>query len=663
MHASYYAQISPDGSYVVFVSYANNLVPGDTNSSRDIFLKNLVTGAITRISTTAAGEQAGSGSSAPHISTDGRYVVFESAASNLVPGDTNNAEDVFRKDLVTGAITRISTTANGEQAEGGSTYSPRFSTDGRYVVFESAASNLVPGDTNNQVDIFRKDLVTGAITRISTTATGEQAEGGISYNHEISTDGRYVVFASEANNLVPGDTNSSRDIFLKNLVTGAITRISTTAAGEQAGSGSSAPHISTDGRYVVFESAASNLVPGDTNNAEDVFRKDLVTGAITRISTTATGEQAEGNGSFNAQISADGHFVVFTSQAGNLVPGDTNGENDIFLVDLRYHPYAAAIAEGRYVETTLAVGAAFSVTVDWGDGSSVNLTPSGGMAFFSHTYATAGAKAATVTVYEGAQSWTVPYTIDLASGTMNRNVFLSDTLSGGAGDDILTGDALSNTLMGRDGNDRLDGGAGIDIMLGGGGNDTYVIDTRQDQVTEAANAGIDTVLTSMSLTLTANVENLTATGPAGVTLTGNSLHNTLTGNRGADKLSASSGNDRLVGGLGKDSLTGGSGRDTFAFDDRETGSSKSKADYILDFSRRQGDKIDLKAIDANTRKRGDQKFSFIGDEKSFSKAGEVRFEKTKSATYIYLNTDNDRSAEAVIKLKGAIELQKSWFVL
>jgi Ca2+-binding RTX toxin-like protein len=136
----------------------------------------------------------------------------------------------------------------------------------------------------------------------------------------------------------------------------------------------------------------------------------------------------------------------------------------------------------------------------------------------------------------------------------------------------------------------------------------------------------------------------------------------LSGVGGNDLLSSGIGNDRLIGGLGKDTLTGGTGRDVFVFDDRDTGSSKSRADYITDFSGRQGDKLDLKLVDANASKRGDQKFTFIG-KNAFSKAGEVRYEKTKKDTYVYLNTDNDKAAEAVIKLKGSFDLQKSWFVL
>ncbi|MBQ0818899.1 M10 family metallopeptidase C-terminal domain-containing protein, partial [Microvirga sp. HBU67558] len=208
------------------------------------------------------------------------------------------------------------------------------------------------------------------------------------------------------------------------------------------------------------------------------------------------------------------------------------------------------------------------------------------------------------------------------------------------------------------------GGAGADVLRGGSGDDTYVTDGA-DTIVELAHGGLDTVIASASLSLAAlgEVENLTAAaGTARLALTGNALANSVTGNAGANRLSGGAGADRLIGGLGQDSLTGGSGRDVFAFDDRDTAASTRRADTILDFSGRQGDRLDLKAIDANTRKSGDQAFAFIGT-KAFSRAGELRYEKTKGATYVYLNTDRDKAAEAVIKLKSALDLHKGWFVL
>lgn len=595
------AHLSPDGRYVVFASSASNLVSGDDNNGSDIFLKDLATGAITRLSTRADGTEANRESGFAQFSSDGRYVLFQSEASNLVDGDTNDSSDIFLKDLSTGQVTRVSTKADGTQSNNSSYYA-QFSADGRYIVFESHASDLVTGDANNQKDIFLKNLATGEITRVSTAADGTQGNAR-SMNASLSANGRYVLFESEASNLVSGDTNGSADVFRKDVITGEIMRVSTATTGEQGNSGSYTfsygPEFSADGRYVVFDSRASNLVPGDNNASDDIFRKDLLTGEVTLLSVAADGTFPNSYSYYYA-TSADGRYALFSSNASNLIAGDTNNSMDIFRVDLLYKANAAAIAQGRFIEVKLGTGAASSATIAWGDGTSSTVTPAAGSAAFSHAYASAGTKAAIVSLAEGAQTWTVAHTIDLSSGTMARNTALADTLSGGAASDILTGDAFANHLIANGGNDRLNGGSGHDLLDGGAGNDVFT---------------------------------------------------------------AGDGNDRLVGGTGRDTLTGNAGRDVFVFDDRETSSSKTKADTITDFKGRSGDRIDLKLVDANTRKRGDQKFTFIGKDDAFSKEGQVRYEKTKGYTYVYLNTDSDRAAEAVIKLKGAIDLSKSWFVL
>jgi Tol biopolymer transport system component len=652
---SFDARFSPDGRYLLF-----NAAPPNSENP-DVFLKDLTSGAITKIYTVNDIEPDDSSHSYDaQFSPDGRFVAFTSTASNLVPDDGNDAGDIFLKNLETGAITCLSA-LNGVHGDGTSD-AVQFSPDGRFVMFTSDAENLVSGDDNGRSDIFLKNLETGAITLLSKTANETQGDGD-SLDARFSPDGRFVLFESWATNLVDADTNDSKDIFLKDLSTGAVIRLATAPDGAQADADSHAARFSQDGRYVMFESEATNLVAGDTNKSADIFLKDLSTGVVTRVSTAADSAQATSD-SYAAQLSADGRYAVFTSWASNLVAGDTNDSADIFRVDLLYKANAAAVAEGRFIETVLAVGNASSASIAWGDGTDSTVAAVAGRAAFHHAYASTGAKDATVTLVEGALTWNVAHIIDVGTGTMVRNTARADTLTGGAGNDMLTGDGFSNVLNGAGGNDRLDGGAGVDVMNGGAGDDTYVTDGA-DTIVEAV-GGNDTVIAAVnySLALATQVENLKAAdGTARLMLTGNGLGNILTANAGANKLSGGAGNDRLMGGLGQDSLTGGTGRDAFAFDDQETSASKSRADYIVDFSRRQGDRIDLSAMDANTRKRGDQKFSFIGDDKSFSKAGEVRFEKTKGATYVYLNTDNDRAAEAVIKLKGALELQKSWFVL
>ena len=199
-------------------------------------------------------------------------MAFESSASNLVHGDTNSTWDVFRKDLQTGQILRVSTSSSGGQANGQSA-EPSISGDGRFVAFSSFASNLVQGDTNGRPDVFRKDLSTGSTGQVSTTSGVQPNEW--SMRGSISADGRYVVFESYASNLVPGDTNGSEDVFRKDLQTGHIVRISTSASGDQGNQGSSDPSLSADGRYAAFVSFSGNLVPDDKVWDHKVFRKDL----------------------------------------------------------------------------------------------------------------------------------------------------------------------------------------------------------------------------------------------------------------------------------------------------------------------------------------------------------------------------------------------------
>lgn len=253
--------------------------------------------------------------------------------------------------------------------------------------------------------------------------------------------------------------------------------------------------------------------------------------------------------------------------------------------------------------------------------------------------------------------YTSASTIDLAAFAHVEHVIATSL-----GSVVVNGDAGANTLNGGSASDVLNGWAGADVMKGGTGNDVYHVDNAGDVVSELAGGGLDSVFSSVSFALAGEVENLTATGSAGISLTGNGLANTLTGNAGRNTLKGGSGNDKLWGGLGKDTLYGQSGRDVFVFDDRETGSSKGRADYLADFSGRGGDKIDLRLIDANATRSGDQRFSFIGTE-AFSGVGQARYEKAGGYTYVYLNTDRDMAAEGVLKIKGAMNLSKGWFVL
>jgi hypothetical protein len=382
------SQISADGRYVAFVSGATNLVANDTNNAPDVFVKDRQTGATTRVSVVSqTGAQANGGSDTVAISSDGRYVAFYSSASNLVSGDTNGIGDIFVYDRQTSETKRASVASNGVEANGESSdYYLAISGDGRFVAFPSEASNLVSGDANGVNDIFVHDFQTGQTRRVSVASDGTESNGS-AYGMDISADGRYVAFSSSATNLVTGDTNGTRDIFVYDLQTGSTTRVSVNSRGEQADGGSSEPSISGDGRYVAFLSASGNLDPradyytskeivyvhdrqigqttlasvysegtimevglanqpvisdngryvtfpfyekGDNNGILHVWARDLQTGASTRLEG--------GNGSGHASISADGRFVAFSSDTPNLVSDDTNGISDIFVREVDYGP-------------------------------------------------------------------------------------------------------------------------------------------------------------------------------------------------------------------------------------------------------------------------------------------------------------------------------------
>jgi len=322
--------ISADGRFVAFASGATNLVPGDTNGESDVFVHDREAGITERVSVGSAGNQAGGSSDALAISADGRFVAFISAASNLVPGDSNGESDVFVHDRQTGITERVSVDSGGKQANGSSA-ALAISANGRFVAFASTASNLVPGDGNGESDVFVHDRQTGITERVSVDSAGNQADGS-SDAPGISGDSRFVVFESRAENLVDGDTNGESDVFVHDRQTGATERVSVDSSGNEADASSDAPAISGDGRFVAFASHARNLVPRDFNRRQDIFVHDRDTGATERVSVDSDGNQATGPTDAPA-ISADGRFVAFQAGHSNLVPGDTNRRQDVFVHD------------------------------------------------------------------------------------------------------------------------------------------------------------------------------------------------------------------------------------------------------------------------------------------------------------------------------------------
>ncbi|MEG4632536.1 calcium-binding protein [Microcoleus sp. AR_TQ3_B6] len=426
--SSYDPSISADGRFVAFQSDASNLVAGDTNSSGDIFVRDLLTNTTTRVSVGSAGNQGNSLSRRSSISGDGRFVAFASDATNLVPGDTNNSTDIFVRDLSTNTTTQVSASSSGDRGNNDSEI-PSISANGRFVAFRSFATNLVPGDINNERDIFVRDLLTNTITLVSVSSNGDRANDSSS-RCSISADGRFVAFSSDATNLVPGDTNNSTDIFVRDLSTNTTTRVSVSSTGNQGNEDFYTPFISADGRFVTFSSEASNIVPGDTNNKEDIFVRDLLTNTTTRLSVDSAGNQGNSDSEFPS-ISANGQKVAFSSFAANLVPGDTNNGPDLFIADTGNTP--GGINNSPNV---------------------INGTPGN----------------------------------DNLSGTPG-----SDNISGLDGDDALAGLRSNDILIGGGGSDNLSGGKGFDTLNGGLGNDILVGGAGNDVFVLGAGLGIDTI--------------------------------------------------------------------------------------------------------------------------------------------------------------------------
>ncbi len=326
------SSISSHGRYVAFESVASNLVDGDANGVSDIFVYDRFMNTVERISIDNDGTEGNSGSYSPGISGDGRYVAFESFADSLVEGDNNSKCDIFVYDRNTDGIERVSVANNGKGGNGGS-FAPGISADGRYVAFYSFADNLVTDDTNGKIDVFVYDRISNTIELVSMNNEKEHGNGN-SYNPSISADGRYVAFHSLADNLVERDFNRAADVFVFDRQDQTMELIS-----KNGNNPSLNANISADGRHVAFQSFAYTLLPArkDKNSKSDIFVFDRETGTIELISWRwgwdADSAWTAVSKSESPSISADGRYVAFSSFASNIFPEDKNGQTDIFVFD------------------------------------------------------------------------------------------------------------------------------------------------------------------------------------------------------------------------------------------------------------------------------------------------------------------------------------------
>jgi lipopolysaccharide export system protein LptC len=427
----------PMAQRCLFSSKATLLVGNDNNAKQDVFIKDLLTGKVTLVSTNGSLEGFNADSDAVAISVDGTKVLFNSAANNIVAGDTNNSTDAFIKDLETGEIIRVTTDSGDKEARSGG-FAVGMSADGTKVLFDSLSADLVANDTNGMRDSYVKDTITGQTVRVSVNKDGEQTN---QHNeaYAISADGTKVIFDNIADNLVAGDTNRTYDIFIKDLITGEVTRVSTNSDGTEGNGASIFGTFSADGTKVIFNSSSTNFVDNDTNDQNDVFVKDLTTGQLLRVSNSLQGAAANG-GSDAYAISQDGTKVLFISNATDLVLEDTNGVADVFVSSVNFN------LGNDSVYSTVSYTLPTNVE---------NLVLTGN---------------------------------DSVSGTGND---LANIISGTTSGDFLTGLAGNDTLSGLQGNDYLDGGdgddtlsgnEGDDILVGGDGNNTYYYTQGRDTI-------------------------------------------------------------------------------------------------------------------------------------------------------------------------------------
>jgi uncharacterized repeat protein (TIGR01451 family) len=326
--------LSPDGRFVAFDSDASNLVRGDRNDITDVFRHDRVTGETILVSLSSAGQQGVASSHAPAISADGNLIVFH-ANSPLVPADTNDNTDVYLRDVQAGTTALVSVALDGG-AGNGTSFIQDISGDGRFVVFVSSATNLVAGDVvDNEPNVYVRDVLAGTTELASLGSDGTRANVGFFDVPSISADGRFVAL-STFDSLVPEDTRPfSLDIYLRDRQSGTTELISVNSDEVPGDGRSEAPSVSADGRFVAFQSDSGNFAPETSLFPdEDIFVRDRQSGTTVRVSESSSG--VEGNArSIGTAISGDGLVTAFGSDASNLVPGDTNFVKDIFVHDDR----------------------------------------------------------------------------------------------------------------------------------------------------------------------------------------------------------------------------------------------------------------------------------------------------------------------------------------
>ena len=329
--------ITPDGRFVTFDTDAPILVPDDTNDTSDVFLVDRSSHSTERVSVASNGRQGNGDSIDADLTPDGRFVVFDSQSSNLVPDDDNGTWDVFLRDRRAGTTERVTVSQSGRSPNGPS-YLASISANARYVAFLSLATNLVAGASGNFEKVYLRDRLAGTTELVSVGMSAVANMDSAWFVPSISADGRFVAFSWSLCD------ECGRDLYVRDRLLGITEQVSVNSQGGQANGGSYNPCISADGRYVVFDSDATNLVLGQPPIVGDMYLRDRLSHTTERVSVDwkgAPGNDYSGNWMLTRpcrnRVTPDGRFVAFLSAATNLVPGQGSSYGDLYVRD-RAHP-------------------------------------------------------------------------------------------------------------------------------------------------------------------------------------------------------------------------------------------------------------------------------------------------------------------------------------
>ncbi|MBK6897108.1 MAG: PD40 domain-containing protein [Alphaproteobacteria bacterium] len=529
---------SPDGTKIVFTSSATNLVDGDTNTKTDIFVKDMISGEVSLISKDLSGIQGNGNSQSAQFSPDGTKIAFTSLSSNFSSGDLNLIQDIFVKNLITGDLTIVSADINGISLYDYFGYSGNFSwsPDSAQIVFESTVNTFVPGGSPEDVslegpNVFLKNIETGEVTLVTPFSMWSSTP-------VFSPDGTKIAFDHGGNDvLLLADTNDARDVFLKDIASGTFSIVSTDSSGNQVEGPTAKPlsiAFSPDGKLVAFTSWAEGFVPNDTNNKQDIFIKNLETGETKALSTNSLGVLGDGN-SDKPVFSPDGTHVAFVSNSNNLTSSNSFGTQELYLKDIK---------NGDIFRVADFVDSVFSFSPD-GKSIAANI---------------------------GSQVVLIPI-----------SHLLPQIIEGSDEAEFLQGGLSHDKIYGKDGSDIIYGYTGDDELCGQGGGDT---------------------------------------------LKGHQGKDRLFGQEGEDFLWGGDDDDTLNGGTDSDWMKGGIGKDTFVFDNLEG------VDTVADF--RSNEKIDLTTLLGRS-------IGFLPDQ-AFTK-GYIRLEQNNSDAKLHIDLDGSEGAD------------------